>query len=119
MVGTRIAFETCAGPNVRESIRRWFMSSGKSSIAIAVAAIALLSAACTERQPEQSVTNEWPTFQEADKDGSGALDSKEAASITGLNFTAADIDYDGKISESEYEVVRKNAHTQAKNQMGG
>lgn len=97
------------------------MSIWKSSIAIAVAAAALLSAACTqETQTEQSATNEWPSFQEADKDGSGALDTQEAASITGLNFTAADINYDGKISESEYEVVRKSsANKQAKGEMRG
>lgn len=95
------------------------MNGLKSSIAIALAATALLSVACTERQVEQSAVNEWPSFQEADKDGSGALDSQEAASIAGLNFTAADIDYDGKISKSEYEIVRKNANKQVKSEMRG
>lgn len=95
------------------------MSTFKSTIAIVAAATALLSVACTERQVEQSATNEWPSFQEVDKDGNGALDTQEAASIVGLNFTAADINYDGKISESEYEVVRKSANKQVKGEMRG
>lgn len=95
------------------------MTTLQRSMALMAAAVALLGAACTERQAERSAANEWPSFQEADKDGNGALDSQEAASVAGLNFSAADSDYDGKLSQSEYEAALKSANKQAKGETRG
>ncbi|MDQ2696453.1 MAG: EF-hand domain-containing protein [Pseudomonadota bacterium] len=49
-----------------------------------------------------------PAFSEADANGDGAVDQDEAAAIEGLDFTAADTDQNGSLSEEEY-----NAATQA------
>ena len=95
------------------------MSILKRGIAIAAAVTALLSAACTERQAEKSVAKEWPSFQEADQDSNGALDTQEAALIAGLNFSAVDSDYNGKISESEYAAAMTGTSKQTKDDTRG
>ncbi len=95
------------------------MTALTKTLALAATVAAVLGAACTERPAQTSAAREWPSFQEADKDGNGGLDSQEAASIAGLNFSAADSDYDGKISESEYETALKGVNKQAKGEAGG
>ena len=48
-----------------------------------------------------------PSFSQADKDKSGAVEQSEAAEITGLDLTSADKDGDGKLSRSEFEAATK------------
>jgi hypothetical protein len=47
----------------------------------------------------------WPSFEQADKDRNGTLDSKEASVIKGLDFKAVDTNRDGVISKQEYETA--------------
>lgn len=49
------------------------------------------------------------SFSQADKDRNGAVDSSEAASITGLDFTTADTDQNGRLSRSEFEAAVKKS----------
>lgn len=49
-----------------------------------------------------------PSFEEADKDGSGAVEISEATGISGLDMSAADEDNDGRLSRSEYEAAKKS-----------
>lgn len=74
------------------------MSMTKKSAALAVTVLSLAGAAFAAAQ--------WPSFQEADKDKSGALESKEVKAIKGLDFQAADADRDGKVSQVEYEMAK-------------
>lgn len=48
-----------------------------------------------------------PSFSKADKDGSGAIEEKEAAGLAGIDFSSADRDGDGRLSRSEYEAATK------------
>lgn len=48
-----------------------------------------------------------PSFTQADKDKSGAVEQSEAAGIAGLDFSKADKDKDGKLSRSEFEAATK------------
>lgn len=77
------------------------MSMIKKSAALAVTVLSLAGAAYAVAQ--------WPSFQEADKDKSGALDSKEVKAIKGLDFKAADADRDGRVSQVEYEMAKSNS----------
>lgn len=45
------------------------------------------------------------SFSKADKDSNGAIDSSEAASVTGLDFANADSDRNGRLSRSEFEAA--------------
>lgn len=49
-----------------------------------------------------------PSFEQADKDGSGAVEVSEATGIAGLDLSAADKDNDGKLSRSEYEAAKQS-----------
>jgi len=84
------------------------MSMIKKSAALAVTVLSLAGAAYAAAQ--------WPSFQDADKDKSGALESKEAKAIKGLDFKAADADRDGKVSQVEYEMAKSE---QSGGGMGG
>lgn len=46
-----------------------------------------------------------PTFEEVDVDGDGLISADEAASVEGLDFTAADADGDGTLSVDEYDIA--------------
>lgn len=48
-----------------------------------------------------------PSFSQADKDGSGAIEQSEATGLAGIDFSSADRDGDGKLSRSEYEAATK------------
>lgn len=48
------------------------------------------------------------SFGDADKDRNGFVDASEASGISGLNFSSADTDADGKLSRSEFEAAMKN-----------
>lgn len=50
-------------------------------------------------------TSEVPSFSQADRNQDGAIDSYEANRVSGLNFTAADTDTDGRLSSGEYETA--------------
>ena len=87
------------------------MSTMKKSAALAVTVLSLAGAAFAAAQ--------WPSFQDADKDKSGALESKEAKAIKGLDFKAADADRDGKVSQAEYEMAKSGAPGDYGGQSGG
>lgn len=74
------------------------MSMIKKSAALAVTVMSLAGAAYAVAQ--------WPSFQDADKDKSGTLESKEAKAIKDLDFKAVDTDRDGKVSQQEYEMAK-------------
>lgn len=46
-----------------------------------------------------------PTFNQADRNASGAIERDEAEQVRGLDFQSADRDQDGKLSQSEYEAA--------------
>lgn len=46
-----------------------------------------------------------PAFGSADQNGSGTIEQNEAAVIPGLDFASADVNHDGKLSQSEYEAA--------------
>lgn len=48
-----------------------------------------------------------PSFSQADRNKSGAIEPDEATAIAGLDFKSADTNKDGKLNESEYEAARK------------
>ncbi|BAU47808.1 hypothetical protein SVA_1233 [Sulfurifustis variabilis] len=48
-----------------------------------------------------------PSFTQADRDQSGAIEQGEAGAIQGLDFSSADRDGDGRLSQSEYEAATK------------
>lgn len=54
-------------------------------------------------------TAAMPPFSQADRNKSGAIERDEASQISGLDFKSADRNNDGKLSESEYEAVKKAA----------
>lgn len=74
------------------------MSMIKKSAALAVTVLSFAGAAYAVAQ--------WPSFEDADKDKSGVLESKEAKAIKGLDFKTADTDSDGKVSQAEFEVAK-------------
>lgn len=48
-----------------------------------------------------------PSFSQADRDGSGAIEQGEAEGLAGIDFSAADRDGDGRLSRSEYEAATR------------
>lgn len=52
-----------------------------------------------------------PSFSEADRNKSGAIEQDEAGRIPGLDFPAADQNKDGRLSQSEYEAAKKARQT--------
>lgn len=50
-----------------------------------------------------------PSFTQADRNASGAIEQGEAANIPGLDFSSADTDSDGRLSQSEYEAAVKRS----------
>lgn len=55
--------------------------------------------------PAGAATAAIPSFTQADRDASGAIEQGEAANIRGLDFSSADTDGDGRLSQSEYEAA--------------
>lgn len=62
--------------------------------------------------PAGAATAAAPSFTQADRDASGAIEQGEAAGIPGLDFSSADRDGDGRLSQSEYEAAMKQRGTQ-------
>lgn len=50
-----------------------------------------------------------PTFSQIDQDSSGAVDQTEARGVSGLDWTTADRDGDGQLSQSEYEAATQKS----------
>lgn len=85
-------------------------------VAVALSALATSSAyAAGEKMGGESSTGSTSSqvgspsgsasFTDVDADRNGAIDSSEAAAVTGLDFTSADADKDGKLSRSEFEAA--------------
>lgn len=47
-----------------------------------------------------------PSFSEADRDSSGSIEREEVDAVPGIDFSSADLDGDGRLSETEYEAAR-------------
>lgn len=69
-------------------------------------------AARTPAAPAAPAVATMPSFSQADRDASGAIEQDEAGQIQGLDFSSADTDQDSKLSETEYEAARKPRATQ-------
>lgn len=52
-----------------------------------------------------------PSFSQADRNASGAIEQEEAGQIQGLDFSSVDNNRDGKLSETEYEAARRSGGT--------
>jgi hypothetical protein len=65
------------------------------------------AAASTQTAPAASAT--LPSFGQADRNASGAVESEEVLSLLGFDFQSADRDNDDKLSESEYESAVKSS----------
>jgi hypothetical protein len=48
-----------------------------------------------------------PSFVQADQDSSGAIEREEVTAIPGIDFSSADLDANGRLSQREYEAVTK------------
>lgn len=51
----------------------------------------------------------WPSFSELDKTNSGFISQDDVANVPGIDFNAADLDGDGRLSRQEYEAARGGA----------
>lgn len=99
-------------------------------IAVAISALATSSAyAAGEKMGGESSTGSKSSqvttpsgsasFADADADRNGAIDSNEAAAVTGLDFTSADTDQDGKLSRSEFEAAARSGSSSSKPSKSG
>lgn len=84
---------------------------------LAVIAVTALTAGAYGQNTGQK-THEWPSFEAADQDANGSVDTKEALSLRGFNFKVADKDKDGKISKSEYETAMKEQNQKGMGKKG-
>lgn len=52
-----------------------------------------------------SPAEQWPSFEQVDKNRDGAIEKNEAKLVKDLDFKAADVNRDGKISQKEYQTA--------------
>jgi Ca2+-binding EF-hand superfamily protein len=83
-----------------------------------VAVTALTAGAYGQNTGQKTQTHEWPSFESADKDANGSVDTKEALSLRGFNFNVADKDKNGKIDKSEYETAMKEQNQKGMGKKG-